>query len=200
MDLKGKLLKFKDNKIKASLEGAQYVLTYRKENNPADSPRTSHAILSALKAEGGIVLELNSSLFYSPDKPKDELIYQCKDIAEKLGLKYRYRKVPASGAPSLFARLMNTTRESAHELVVLVPAESWENEDILSLLLPFGARYYTVSEYSADADLLEAFINMTDREKLERFGLIVFDVGLLGHMGINSALMGPGEVKNLLKI
>lgn len=200
MDLKGKLLKFKDNKIRGSLEGAQYILTYRQDRNLDEAARTSHAILSALKEEDEIVLELNSSLFYTSDKPKNELINQCIETAKKLGLEYRYRKVPPSGVSSLFEKLLNRTRENAHELIVHIPAESWKNESILSLILPYGARYYATDSPSGNTSLLDAFSNMTDRDKLEHFRLIVFDMGMLGHMGINSASMEPGEVKNLLKI
>lgn len=200
MNLQGKLLKFKDNKTRGSLEAAQYILTYRQDRNLDEAAATSHAILSVLKREDEIVLELNSSLFYVSDKPKDELIFQCIETAKKLGLEYRYRKVPTAGTPSMFEKLLNRTRENAHELIVHITAENWKNESVLSLILPYGARYYATDIPSGDNNLLDTFSNMTDKDKLEHFRLIVFDVGLLGHMGINSTSMEPGEVKRLLKI
>lgn len=200
MDLQGKLLKFKDNKIRGSLESAQYTLTYRQTHDPDESARISYAILSALMAEDLILLELNSSLLYTSEKPKDELIYQCVDTVKNLGLEYRYRKVPPAGAPSFFEKLFKGARGDAHQLIVQIPPESWKNESILSLILPCGARYYITGSPSGDANLLDAFANMTDRDKLGHFRLIVFDMSVLGHMGINSASLEPGEVKSLLKI
>jgi hypothetical protein len=200
MDFQGRLLKFKVNRIRNSLEDARYVLTYRQGGNADESARLSHAILSALKGEGELLLELNSSLFCTPDKPKDELIYACIDTAKNLALEYKYSKVPSSGAPSLLEKLLNRTRDYAHELLVRIPVQGWSDEGTLSLILPYGARYYMTGRPFAENNLLESFGNMTDREKLEYFRLIVFDLGLLGHMGINSAFMEPDEVKSLLKI
>lgn len=200
MDLQGKLLKLKDNKIRDRLDSAQYILTYKQDRNLSNSAMISHAILSALTAEDEILLELNSSLFYVSDKQKEELIYQCLETAKKIGLEHRYRKVPSSGNPSLFKKLLNNDREKAHELIVQIPAEIWKDERVLGLILPYGARYYFTDKPSGNTNLLDTFSNMTDKDKLEHFRLIVFDMGVLGHMGINSALMGPDEVKRLLKI
>lgn len=200
MDLNGKLLKFKDNKKSGNLEGAQYILTYRSDSNMDESARTSYAIISALKREDDLVLELNSSLFYSTDTPGDELIFQCIDTAKKLGLEYRYRKVPSSGTPSFLGKLLSKTSENAHYLIIYIPAESWKNESILSLILPYGARYYMTGKSSGDNNILDTFSNMTDRDKSEYFRLIAFDMGKLGHTGINSTSMKPDEVRKLLNI
>jgi hypothetical protein len=200
MDLQGKLLKFKDNKVRGTLESAQYILVYKQDRNLDKSAMISHAILSALTAEDEIILELNSSLFYASDKPKDELIYQCLETVKKMGLEHRYRKVPSSGNPSLFKKLLNNTTAYAHELIVQIAAENWKDERILSLILPYGARYYVTDKPFGNISLLDAFSNMTDKDKLDHFRLIIFDMGILGHMGINSASMEPGEVKRLLKI
>ena len=200
MELQGKHLKFKDNKTKGSLEAPQYTLTYRQTRDLDESSRTSHAILSALAAGDAILLELNSSLFYTPDKPTDELIYQYIDKIKSLGLAYRYRKVPPSGSPSFLEKLVKGPRGDAHQLIVLKPHDFWKSENILSLILPYGVKYYMTGDPSTDTDLLDSVTNMTDKEKLECFRMIVFDMGLLGHMGIYTASVEPGEIKNLLKI
>lgn len=200
MELRDKLLKFKDTGKRGSLESAQYILTYRPDRGPAGPARTSHAILSSLKADGDLVLELNSNLFCNSDRPKDSLVFECLETAKKLGLEHSYRKLPPPGSSTIFERLLNLPKENGHELLVLITGEVWKNEDILNLILPYGARYYMAPGLSGDCGPLASFGGMTDMDRLKHFRLIVFDMALLGHMGINSASMGPDEVKAMLGI
>lgn len=198
MELKGKIIKLKDNKIRGRLDAAQYTLTYRPDADRRDSAATSHAILSALKGDGDVLLEINTNLLYDPGVPHEDLIRRCIDTAKKLELEYRYSKIPPSNRSSLFDRLFAKKPGDAHDLLVRIPAEIWNDKALLDLILPYGARYYLGWTSSGSETLPDACLNMMDSEKLERFRIIVFDTGRLGHMGINSATLEPSEIGKLL--
>lgn len=200
MELKNRIIKLKDNKIRGRLDTAQYTLTYRPEKGRRESAAVSHAILSALKGEGDVLLEINTSLMYDPGMPHEDLIYKCIDAAKRLELEYRYSKVPSSSRPSLFERFLTKKPGDAHDLLVRIPAQSWEDEGLLDLILAYGARYYMGWDSSGSENPLDSCLNMMDREKLDRFRIIAFDIGIMGHMGINSAALEPAEVKKLLGI
>lgn len=180
------------------LDTPRYVLSYKPGKPGIESAGTSYGILTALKSDADVVIEVNSSLFYHSDNT-DDLIYGFIDKLKDLSLDYRYRRVAPSTSPGIFDRIIGKTRQEAHEVQVLIPNESWNRETVPDLLIPFGVRYYFTGSRMEKGGLLDEIQRMTWPDKQKFFSLVVFDMNIMGQMGINTINLSLNDLESLLK-
>lgn len=200
MDINSKTIKIKETKTEDSLESARYYLSYKQSNKVEEARTFSYKLLSLLKGSSDVVMEINTSLFFSSGTNSDFIQFYI-EYAKKLGLDYRYRKIQASGNKSIFSRLLSQGKnQDAHELIIHVPAGIWEMEGFCDYINTNGTRYYFTGAEKASGNLLDEMGRMTDTDKLNFFKLIVFDFCSLGNMGINSKILKLDDLKKLLNL
>lgn len=200
MSLDAKKLKIRENKTDGSLNFARFALTYKVPETLDQSRQNSFEILSLLKCDKDVIIEINSSLFSVPENRREMIVMDFIDNIRSLGLEYRYRKVAATGSQSILTLLFGKKNNQAHEVLVYVPHNVWVQESFKSALPLNGARYFVVNESLDAAKALEDMDRMMDYEKIRFFPMVIFDAGMLGSMGINSQTLQMSDIKKLLGI
>jgi hypothetical protein len=204
MSLDKRKIKIRENKAVRGLEGARFALSYGMPTSMSSVEyirESSYEILSSLKSDSDVLIEINSSLFNIPRNQRDSFVTRFIDTIRDLGLEFRYRKVPSADRPSLLSIIFGKKGDNqAHEVVAYVPNNVWQQDNFKSVFPLCGARYYVIDEELEPSKTLDDVCNMLDSEKLERFKLIIFDSGLLGSMGINSLRLEMKDIKHLLGI
>ena len=201
MDISSKTIKLKDNKTENCLDSARFTLNYSQSKDPQAGRLFTYRLLSLLKGSSDVIMEINSDLLVSNEKSKSDIIQFYVEYAKKLGLNYRYRKLPSSGSKSFFGKLLNQQKQQeAHELVIHIPAGIWEMEGFCDYINTCGTRYYFTGSEKFSGDLPDEMSKMTDNDKFNFFKMVVFDVSIMGNMGINSKTMELIDLKKLLKL
>lgn len=203
MPAAGNKIKLTENKTNGSLDYARFSLSYGPSLPPLskEDPREeSYKLLTLLKGDGDVIIEVNSLYLNIPEVKREPIVMEFLDHIKSLGLEYRYRKFTAERNQGLLAKLFGAKKIEAHELFVHVPHETWQKEEFKSILPIHGARYYMAKGSCGPAEALDGMYRMTDEEKLDFYELIVFDIGILGTMGINSGKLELGDLKQILGI
>lgn len=194
-------IKIKEIKNGGSLNHPRYSLSYVPGSGEGEIRDASYQILSALKENRDVLLEVNSSLCSVPSSQREPALLQLVDGLRGLGVEYRCRKVSPSAAPSLFSAFFNRGKTPmAQEVAAYIPAGVWSSESFYPVLPLFGARYYVLPEPREAGDALDAMSQLLDEEKVEPFDLVIFDSGVLGTMGISSSRVNAKELKRRLGI
>ncbi len=177
-----------------------YTLSYRSVNNE-DTKNTAHKIISALKSDCEIVMEISSSMLTVSYAERESYAMKFLDMARNMNLDFIYRKLPSSDANPLLSLLLGRKNTSYnHQILVRIPDETWNSNDFISSLSVYGAKYYVIDKVPEGKEFLEELQNMTDEEKLDLAKIIVFDVGCYGTMGIFTNSMTEDEIKEKLGI
>lgn len=203
MNFKNSEISLRKNKDNSNLSSAQFSLTYQQHKLKSDQKKQSYEIISALKGNQDVIIEMNSSLF-SVHNEKDSYVKKFINSIRELDLDYRYSKVPAKSSQSILSKLMGKgDNQHAHEILTFVPHNIWSTEDFQKIIPLCGIRYYITKDTAEDIkgeELLDKMSRMMDNEKLDYFKFTVFDGGQLGNMGINSKDLSINDIKQLLDL
>lgn len=192
-------LKLNERKGKGTMDSPQFSLSYKVNYEQVDT-KISYDILSALKGDNDVIIEVNSSLAnVAKSEGEDSAIAFLQKI-RSLGLDYSYRKVPAATKQSFLAQLFGGGKKEnlAHEVLAYVPDKVWRDESFQSLLPVYGARYYVTKEPEESDKIVNEMCRMLDNEKVDYFKLIIFDVASFGQMGIVTNYLARSDLKNML--
>lgn len=201
MDIVSNNIKIKENKGGGSPDAPRFTLFYNQKGSLQEAQQFSYSLLSRLRGDSDVIMELNSDLFVSNGKNKSDIIQSYVEYARKQGLSYRYRKLPSAGGKSFFEKLLSQQKiQEAHELVMHIPSGTWASEGFSSCINTGGARYYFTGTAEIPDDLPDEMSKMTDTDKLDFFKMIVFDLCIMGNMGINTRSMELNDLKNLLDL
>lgn len=193
-------IKVKENKHKEGLETARFALAYKKPGGKDGS----YDIISALKGDSDVIVEVDSSLISPPSLDIQGYIKELVLCITNLRLDYIRRKVPTLKRGGLLSIFTGPKKTQADEIFIYIPASSWKKEGFRSLFPILAARYYVIK---SNADLekqdnmvkyLEKIRDMGDEERLDSFSLIAFDPGDMPMMGINSKTLDLEEIKERL--
>jgi len=176
----------------------QYTLSYPILNEE-NARNYAHKIISALKSDSGVVMEISSSMLLNAHSARENYAMKFLDIAKNMNLDYIYRKVPSSeGNPILSLILGKKNSSFAHEILIRIPNDIWNSSDFISSLSTYGAKYYIIDKVPEGKEFLEELYNMTDDEKNNLAKMIIFDIGTHGAMGIFTKSMTEDEIKKKL--
>jgi len=99
----------------------QYTLSYPIFNDEK-ARNIAHKIISALKSDCEIVMEISSSMLIISPASRENYAMKFLDIARNMNLDHIYRKVPSSeGNPLLSLILGRKNTSFAHEILIRVP-------------------------------------------------------------------------------
>ncbi|HEX3030192.1 MAG TPA: hypothetical protein VHT34_13020 [Clostridia bacterium] len=194
---KGFKLKLSRNKSINSDISPNYILTYKTDHK--NHCYRSHAIISAFVRNSDVIIELDWDLF---DGTGSNMNY-VKQLAENVkafGLKSIYSIHPSTKASTILGFSVNSRKKKdVDSLVVYVPNSIWNQEQFKAILPPCGARYYIVNE-GTEQNIVDDFGKMTEVEKVETFGTMIFDYAAFGRMGILSNSLSYEEIAGLLEV
>lgn len=197
MTLDNYKLKLNKNGDSSNIDIPQYSITYR--TNSKKPNHASYDILSALKENNDVIIEISTDLFFDSGANKEDYVNQFLNAINSLNIKYIHRKIPSAKKPSIFGFSIESKKKvEAHEIIAYVPDGVWAEGSLRDNLPISGARYYITKEPMGDTNILNDIRNMSEEEKAGIFRLIIFDLALLGQIGINSSFLEAGELNRLL--
>lgn len=197
--MKDKKIKFKVNKSDGGLNSPQFSISWKQPASEDDTKLSSYEILSALKGDNDILIEVNSSLFNAPVSERETCAMNFLESVRDLGLDYRYRKGTSQASQSFISQLFGFNKNvQSHEILAYIPDKIWRTEGFYRVLPTYGARYYITREPVESSKILDDMSRMLDSEKLDYFKLTVFDSSIFSYMGLSSKTMTADDIKQAL--
>ncbi|NLM96882.1 MAG: hypothetical protein GX175_04620 [Halanaerobiaceae bacterium] len=195
-----KELKIKKASNKINLETAQYSVSFKQIRETAESSRDCiYEIISLLKDNNDLLIEMDSSLFFLPVKERETFIKNCINEFRTLNLEYRYSKFTSNNT-SLLGLILGKREIERHHLLLYLPHETWLRDEFRSILPIHGIRFYVIPEPLKADELFFEFYRMMDTDKLDYFPLIIFIPGAISHIGLNSKFFTIDDLKKKLRI
>jgi hypothetical protein len=194
-DMKIKLTQNKN----AEMSGLpKFSLGYKPQRAKDRDKNSSYSILSALKQDNDIIIEINDSMLSLRKKERDNYISSLLRSINSLGISYINRNVPYASSKSIFGMHIGKPKiEQAADIYVYVTNDEWHLPDFPKMYPQFGAKYYICN---SDKEIkLEDMYNMSNEQKSDTFDFIIFDSCILHSMGINSKQKTIDDIKKLIE-
>lgn len=192
-------IKLVDNRAKANSGIPQFSLSYNPENRQSES-NVSYEVLSLLKEDNDIVIEIDTSLFIQSKKSKKFIPEDFISEIRKMNLEYSYKK-SQSQKQDFFSTLFGMKKaEEEHVVTVYVPGNVWNDELFKRILPDCGARYLIKKNTDEARKVLDEMNLLTDNERKNYFSFVIFDVSEYNRMGITSNHYGYDDIKKILGI
>jgi len=192
-------MKLVDNRAKANSGVPQYTLSYNAEDRKSDS-NISYEILSLLKEENDIVIEIDTALILQSKRSKKFIPENFISEIKNMNLEYSYKKSQTQ-KQDFFSSLLGLKRtEDDHVVTVYVPDSVWKNEAFIKLIPDCGVRYMILKNTNEARKVLDELNIMMDSERIDYFSYVIFDVTEFNQMGITSSNHSFDDIKNILGI
>jgi hypothetical protein len=188
-------IKVSENSYNKDSEVSNFSVTYA--SRKIDNSIVSHQVISALKAENNIIIEINSSLLNLSQNDGKTFISKFIASLETMKIEYKYKKTLVNAKRTLFSIGQESKKINGFELLAYIPHETWMDQEFRNIIPNIGMRYYLLT---SNSDInLDIFVNLDEDEKLEQCKLVIFDHILLGSMGINTSILKKDDIIELLK-
>lgn len=193
-------LKITDNGRREGTNMPHFSLVYKADGEITKS-NTSYKILSALKKGHDIVIEINTSLIIDTKKSIKFSPEEFLTKIRNLNLEYSYRKSQQQGKQDFFSSLFGGKKnEECYEIIVYVPDTVWKDEAFKNILPTCGVKYYIADNSDDPRKVLDEMNRLTDKEKVDNFNYIIFDISEFNQMGISSNHYVLDDIKKALGI
>ena len=196
MDFKKNQFIIKESKDKSV---ARFFIAYR---NNKESKQISYRILSLLKRQNDVVLEIDSTLttLSSPGETETAALSLLKDLKD-LDIDLRHQQSEAKSNKGLLGILNLNKTYTAHKILAYIPDKLWRDE-LFQLIIPgYGVRYYICKGQVDGGKLLEDLHcgRILEAEKIELFDFVIYDSITFAQMGVNTKL-SKEELQKLLTV
>jgi len=191
---KFKLIK---NTCKDNPNTPQYSLIYSQKKE--SDLKTSYEIISLLKENNDIIIEVDTSLIIQSKSNKFNYEDFISDI-KKMNLQYSYRKTQSQKQDILSALFGFKRNVDEHIITVYVPDSVWREEEFRKIIPDCGIRYYIMKGSDDARKVLDNMNNMIDKEKNNYFLYLIYDASEFCQMGISSNYYGYDDIKRILEI
>ncbi len=196
MSFNGMKLKLAEHKVTDMVELPRFSLGYTPLKTDNRSNNSSYGILSALKQDNDVIMEITDSLLSLKKKEREEYTYNFLKFFKELDISYVSGKtpyVPSRGLLSLFSK---PKIEEAIDIYAYITNEQWLSSGFQEIYPYLGAKYHICRK---DTQInIEDMLKMSNMEKLPLFEFIIFDSGILHSMGINSKEKNLNDIKSIL--
>ncbi len=162
-----------------------------------ENPEVSYQIISALKTETFLLLELNSTLLNMGTNDKMILSSEFKENLRNLGIEFISKKIMDNEKRRVLSISLEGKKVEGFEIYALIPNEIWCEQDFKKAIPQGGVRYYLPFENSESN--LTAFVDLDEEEKLKLSKMVIFDHILLASMGITTTHLSKTDIDQLLK-
>lgn len=161
-----------------------------------DNSQASYEIISSLKADDNIIIEVTSALLNLNENETKVLESQLIDSFEEIGLDYRKKKISVNAKRTLFSIVMEGKKRAGFELLAYIPNDIWCSDEFKKIIPNIGVRYYLPK---ADTEInLDSFTNLEEEERSELCRMVIFDHIILGSMGINTSIYNKNDITEIL--
>lgn len=161
-----------------------------------DGLEVSYQIISALKAETFLILELNSTLLNMGANDKMVLASEFKEELQYFGIQFISKKIMDNEKRRVLSISLEGKKIEGFEIYALIPNEIWCDQEFKKVIPKVGARYYLPFENSEGN--LPAFVDLDEEEKLKVSKMVIFDNTLLASMGIITTRLTKTDIEQLL--
>ena len=173
---------------------SKFAITYSAKN--IDNSQISYEILSSLKAENDIIIEISSSFLKLSESESKMLLSKLIEELDNYGVMYKKRKISVHSRRTMLSISLKSEIIEGFELFAVIPDAIWRNENFKRLIPNMGVRYYLPTSIK-DVNLDE-FIDLEENEKISQCNWVIFDYILSGSMGINTCMMKKEDIQALL--
>ncbi len=190
-------IKFKLSDISSNnSEVSSFSLTY--SGKKMQSYEVSYEIISALKKESELIIELNSSLLYIDSHNKSILPEKFLAELQSYGVEFLNKKTLNNERRRFFSiPMMEGKKVEGYEIYAFIPNDVWCDPKFKTLIPKVGLRYY-VPLPETDNNL-SAFASLEEEERLALCQMVIFDNAMLSSMGITSVKLTKSNISELLK-
>lgn len=192
-----KKIKFKvlNNYNNKDSDVSKFSIAYSARN--IDMSQVSYEIISALKSEGDIIFEVNSSLLNSSDNNNKTIISSLIDSLERMGIEYQDKRKKIDAKRAIFSIQLQGKKIEGYEVFALIPHNIWCDQEFRKIIPKIGVRYYLLKTGSEND--LDTFTKLDEDVRIDLCSMVIFDHILLGSMGINTTIMKKDDIAELLK-
>lgn len=197
MSLQDMKIKLTENKA-AGTDFPKYSLGYVPQKSDDINKNSGYGIISALKQNNDIIVEINDSLLSMKKKDRDNFVTAFLQSMDSLNISHAKRNVPHIANRGILGFFSKPKLEEAVNICFYLTNDQWNSPEFQKVYPKYGARYYICSPDKPTST--EALYNMSDDERLNTFEFMIFDSGILRSMGINSKIRNMADIKALLGI
>ncbi len=162
-----------------------------------DNHEASYEIVSALKKDSDIIMELNSTLMGVSENDKYLLHSKFLQELDSRGIEYKNKKISVNARRVIFSIPLEGKKIDGFELYARIPGEIWHEPRFKNIIPASGVRYYMLQTDSESN--LNAFVELSEDEKIDLCKLVIFDNIALGSMGINTTALSINDLKDMLE-
>jgi len=183
---------------KEGLDGPRYSVTYKANLRN----QISYTILSALVQNSDVVMTMSTDLMFGMEGKEQRSFEEFLQRIKDSGLAHFSRTVPSNKQFTVFGLVLNRVKkktEDAREIAVYIPNEVWRQERFGSFLPTSGVQYYMTDTPMDASETVRTILDMPDAEKERAFVMDVYDISLLGQIGVNVRDMDEEELEALLQ-
>lgn len=213
-----------ENLRRSDLAMPRFYIHYGRQNTGAANRSASYAIISRLKEQSDLFLEIKSELLNLPPGERGAAGFSFLETVRRFGLDYRHRKRTSPKNTRVFGIEITFGKHTIeeHDILAYLPDSIWRREDFYSWLPLYGVRYYVPAAaldgtaagvaspgaLTRDASRLDVS-SVLDRlwqeeidpeTQLKIFRWIGFDCINFGQMGISSNSLTLQDLKRILEI
>ncbi len=187
-------LKISENTNKRDPMISKFTISY--SGKKMDNSEVSYEIISALKEERDLVIELNSSLLNMEEHGKKSLLESFTVQLDKLGIEYKNKKLMVNSRRTFLSIFLSARQVEGFKLFAHIPNEIWNDREFRKIIPVYGLRYYLPERESENN--FNAFLDLDEEERYELCSMVIFDYTVLGSMGINAERLTKSDVEELL--
>jgi len=181
---------------------ARFFISYSLSRSNTDNKQKSYQLISLLKQQNDVLLEIDSALTTLPSPGETDTAIESllKDL-KGMGIDYRHQESEAKDNKSLFGIFNLNKTHTAHRVLTYIPDKIWREDRFRKFLPSYGVRYYICKEPVDGGKLLEDLYcgRILEDEKTMLFNFVIYDCSDFGQMGINTQL-SKTELQKLLVI
>lgn len=173
---------------------SKFAISYSAKN--IDNSQISYEIISSLKAENDIIIEINSSFFKLSESESKMFLSRLIEELNDYEVLYKKRKISVHTRRTMFSISLKSEIIEGFELLAIIPDVIWSNEWFRRIIPNMGVRYYLL--ISIKDVVLDEFIDLEENERTSQCNLVIFDYILSGSMGINTCRMKKEDIQALI--
>ncbi|NLK86548.1 MAG: hypothetical protein GX279_03540 [Clostridiaceae bacterium] len=187
-------IKIKKGSEKICGDAPQYSITYK--SNLKNASSISHEILSAFIGSNDVIIEINSDM-NGPEQNQNDPVAAFLDKTGTFDLAYRKKKVLSEKGKTVLGFAIGSKKQAC-EALIYVPNSVWHHPDMKKCLPLYGAKYYLTDEITDAPAKLNEIAGMSEEDRVEAFGIMIFDLAIYGQMGVLTKALSMDEIKEML--
>jgi hypothetical protein len=164
---------------------ANFFVTY----NNKDAHLRSYKLISSLKQQHDLIIEIDSTLTNLPSTSETETAaLNALTSFQAMGIDIRHQQSEVKDSKGLFGIFNLNKTYTAHRILAYIPDNVWQDNQFALLLPHYGARYYICKENVDANKMLEDLYSgkLTEEEKVAQLSFIIYDCSDFAQMGIKT--------------